>query len=75
VLAPGTAAGTDEVTVEAVVREVVYAGAETRIEAGTENGILLTALLLNSSETTTGVRRGDPVLLCWKRAAVHIIDT
>ncbi|MDQ1721314.1 MAG: putative spermidine/putrescine transport system ATP-binding protein [Pseudonocardiales bacterium] len=73
-LARRSAVGPDDVAVDAVVREVVYAGAETRIVADAANGITLTALVLNSAAVSGGVHRGDPVTLCWDRAAVNVIE-
>ena len=63
----------DDVVVEAVVREVVYAGAESRIVVDTPHGLTLTALVLNGG-APVDVHRGDPVTLCWDRAAVNVIE-
>jgi putative spermidine/putrescine transport system ATP-binding protein len=70
----GTTAGADDVVIEAVVREVVYAGAETRIVVDAAHGLTLAAVVLNSTMPTVDVHRGDPVTLCWERAAVNVIE-
>jgi putative spermidine/putrescine transport system ATP-binding protein len=57
-----------DVRVEAVVREVVYAGAETRIVTEA-HGTTLTALVLNVTPGTYPVGRGDRVTLAWSREA------
>ena len=74
VLRRAGAAGPDEVVVEAVVREVVYAGAETRVVVDAAGGLTLAAVVLNSAGPTADVRRGDPVTLCWDRDAVNVIE-
>jgi putative spermidine/putrescine transport system ATP-binding protein len=70
----GTPVAGDDVVVEAVVREVVYAGAETRIVADAAHGLTLAAVVLNSAVPTVDVHRGDPVALCWDHAAVNVIE-
>jgi putative spermidine/putrescine transport system ATP-binding protein len=62
------AADSGDVRVEAVVREVVYAGAETRVVAEA-HGTTLTALVLNVGTDRTSVVRGDRVTLTWSPAA------
>ena len=74
VLSRGAATGPDDVAVQAVVREVVYAGAHTRIVADTPEGLVLTALVLNSAAPAADVRRGEPVTLSWNRGAVNVIQ-
>ncbi|HEX8094199.1 ABC transporter ATP-binding protein [Jatrophihabitans sp.] len=74
VLPPGASAGPADVVVEAVVREVVYAGAETRIVVDAAHGLTLAAVVLNSAVPTVDVHRGDPVALHWDRAAVNLIE-
>jgi putative spermidine/putrescine transport system ATP-binding protein len=68
VLAPGETAGADDVRVDAVVSEVVYAGAETRVVAEA-HGATLTALVLNVAAGPSPVARGDRVTLAWSSAA------
>jgi putative spermidine/putrescine transport system ATP-binding protein len=75
VLPRGTPAGADDVVVEAVVREVVYAGAETPIVVDAAHGLSLAAVVLNSAAPTVEVHRGDPVALHWDRAAVNMIES
>jgi putative spermidine/putrescine transport system ATP-binding protein len=75
VLPSGTPAGADDVVVEAVVREVVYAGAETRIVVDAAPGLTLAAVILNSAVPTVDVHRGDPVALRWERGAVNVIES
>jgi putative spermidine/putrescine transport system ATP-binding protein len=65
--------GTGDVRVDAVVREVVYVGSETRLVAEA-HGSTLTALLLNVSAEGAGVRRGDRVTFAWPRSATNVID-
>jgi len=74
VLERGSAAGPADVAVDGVVREVVYAGAETRIVVDAAHGLTLTGLVLNSATTPAQARRGDLVTLCWDRAAVNVIE-
>jgi putative spermidine/putrescine transport system ATP-binding protein len=73
VLRDGEAPAPDEVRVEAVVREVVYAGSETRIVTDA-HGTTLTALVLNVSADGTGVRRGERLTLAWPASASNVID-
>jgi putative spermidine/putrescine transport system ATP-binding protein len=72
-LAPGEAPGGNDVQVEALVREVVYAGPETRVVADAQ-GSTLTAVLLNVAPGGAGVHRGDRVTLTWPRNAINVID-
>jgi putative spermidine/putrescine transport system ATP-binding protein len=74
VLPRGTPAGPDDVVVEGVVREVVYAGAESRIVVDAAHDLTLAAVVLNSAVPMVDVHRGDPVALCWDRAAVNVIQ-
>jgi len=74
VLPAGTPAGPADVVVEAIVREVVYAGAATRIVVDAAHGLTLAAVVLNSAVPTVDVHRGDRVALCWDRAAVTVIE-
>jgi putative spermidine/putrescine transport system ATP-binding protein len=74
-LAPGSRVGPNDVSVDGVVGEIVYAGAETRIVVDAANDLTLAALLLNVSAPGLDLHRGDPVTLCWDRAAVRVIET
>jgi putative spermidine/putrescine transport system ATP-binding protein len=73
VLPAGESPGADDVRADAVVREVVYAGAETRIVAEA-HGTTLTALVLNVALQHLPVQRGDRVTFAWPAAAVNEID-
>ena len=73
VLAPGDAAVAEDVRVEAVVREVVYAGAETRVVAEA-HGATLTALVLNVAADRSPVSRGDRVTLAWSPHATTALN-
>ncbi|MFL6162344.1 MAG: ABC transporter ATP-binding protein [Jatrophihabitantaceae bacterium] len=74
VLPAGSTGGADEISVDGVVRELVYAGAETRVVVDTVRKLTLIALLLNTAEAGTDLHRGDPVTLCWQRSAVRVIE-
>ncbi|HEY0169303.1 MAG TPA: ABC transporter ATP-binding protein [Jatrophihabitans sp.] len=74
VLRQGSPTAANDVVVQARVREVVYAGAETRIVVDAAHGLTLAAVVLNSAEPAVDVHRGDPVVLCWDRAAVSVIE-
>jgi putative spermidine/putrescine transport system ATP-binding protein len=67
------AAGADQVCVEGVVREIVYAGAATRVVADVAEGATLVALVLNTEVGGAPLARGDAVLLAWPRSAVRSI--
>jgi putative spermidine/putrescine transport system ATP-binding protein len=71
----GTSAAVDEVALDGVVAELVYAGAETRVVVDVPGGTRLTALLLNTSARTGGVQRGERVTLCWHRSAERAIGS
>jgi putative spermidine/putrescine transport system ATP-binding protein len=73
-LAPGNVDQPDDVRIEGVVREIVYAGAETRVVVDAAHELTLSAMLLNVSTTMPDLHRGDPVTLCWPRAAVRLIE-
>jgi putative spermidine/putrescine transport system ATP-binding protein len=64
-----------EVCADGVVREVVYAGAETRVVVEADAGVVLTALLLNSAVDGRLPQRSDRVTLGWPSAAVHKLET
>jgi putative spermidine/putrescine transport system ATP-binding protein len=60
----------DHVATAGVVREVVFAGAQTRILVETAAGSTVTALALNESGPPD-VHRDDAVVATWPRAAMH----
>jgi ABC-type Fe3+/spermidine/putrescine transport system ATPase subunit len=62
------------VAVAGLIREIVYAGAQTRIVVDTDVGPSMTAVQLNSALTISGWQRGDRVMLAWDRAAVRAIN-
>jgi putative spermidine/putrescine transport system ATP-binding protein len=62
------------VTVAGRIREIVYAGAQTRIVVDTDIGPSMTAVQLNSAQISSGWQRGDRVVLAWDRAAARAID-
>ena len=62
------------VAVAGLIREIVYAGAQTRIVVDTDVGQSMTAVQLNSAQTISGWQRGDRVMLAWDRAAVRAIN-
>jgi len=62
------------VTVAGRIREIVYAGAQTRIVVDTDIGPSMTAVQLNSAQINSGWQRGDRVVLAWDRAAARAIN-
>jgi molybdopterin-binding protein len=57
------------------VREVVYAGAETRVVVDAGSGLSMTALLLNTGPGDASLRRGQEVRLAFPADAAHpLID-
>jgi len=73
VTATRDAVGSGEVAVEGNVREIVYAGAETRVVVAAA-GVTIAALLLNTSTSATELGRGQRVTLSWDRAAARVIE-
>ena len=69
----GTPAGAGEMTVDGIVAELVYAGAETRVLVDIPGGVRMTALLLNVTGDTGGLSRGHRVSLAWNRSAERVI--
>lgn len=59
---------------DGVVREIVYAGAETRVIVDTEVGASLTALVLNSAGPALDLSRGARVVLAWSPDATRLLD-
>jgi putative spermidine/putrescine transport system ATP-binding protein len=73
----GPAGGQSElgdVTVTGRIREIVYAGAQTRIVVDTDAGPSMTAVQLNSEQLRPAWQRGDSVVLAWDRAAARAIS-
>jgi putative spermidine/putrescine transport system ATP-binding protein len=70
---PGDAVRAGDVSVTGTVREIVYAGAETRVVVDAA-GVTLSALLLNGSTEVLDLQRGVAVTLCWDRAAARPIE-
>ena len=73
VLPAGAEVPAGDVRIEAVVREVVYAGSETRIVTDAQSSTL-TALVLNVAPDGAGVHRGDHVILTWQATATTVLD-
>ncbi len=69
----GPAAATDEVTVAGVVREIVYAGSETRVVVDVDGGVTLSAVALNAVAGSAPISRGDHVTLGWPRGAARVL--
>jgi putative spermidine/putrescine transport system ATP-binding protein len=63
-----------EVRVDGIVREVVYAGAATRIVVDVEPDSSLVALLLNVEVGAAVFTRGQPVTLGWDSTAARRVD-
>jgi putative spermidine/putrescine transport system ATP-binding protein len=63
----------DEIRVDGVVSEAVYAGAATRIVVDLGSGLTVAALVLNV-EGEAGMARGESVTLAWDRAAMSRLD-
>jgi putative spermidine/putrescine transport system ATP-binding protein len=72
VSAPGQPA--DGVRVDGVVREVVYAGSETRVVVAADAGVTLTALVLNSVGPQVNIARDARVTLSWSPEATRFLD-
>jgi putative spermidine/putrescine transport system ATP-binding protein len=70
---PGDAVTDGDVSVTGTVREIVYAGAETRVVVDAA-GVTLSALLLNVATHAPDLHRGDAVTLCWERAVARTIE-
>jgi putative spermidine/putrescine transport system ATP-binding protein len=64
-----------ELRVDATVREIVYAGSQTRVVTDAEHGLTLSALVLNTSVGLPKLQRGDSVTLTWERAAARVLET
>jgi putative spermidine/putrescine transport system ATP-binding protein len=68
-------AADDEVRVDGVVREVVYAGPATRIVVDVEPDLTLAALTLNVEAGAARFTRGQRVTLGWDGAATRRVDS
>ena len=65
----------DEVRVDGVVAEIVYAGAATRVVTDVGDDVLVAALVLNVEAGGVSFTRGQPVTLGWAGAATRRVDT
>ncbi len=74
ILADGAAGRPGEVSVTGRIREIVYAGSETRVVVDAEHGLTLSALVLNVSLAAPDLHRDDRVTLAWDRAAARPLD-
>jgi putative spermidine/putrescine transport system ATP-binding protein len=73
-LAAGGSAEPAEIRLDGVVREISYAGAETRVLVEVRPDLTLSALLLNAAAAGPELTRGNPVTLCWQPSAVRAIE-
>jgi putative spermidine/putrescine transport system ATP-binding protein len=64
----------DEICVTGVVREVVYAGAESRVLVAADDDVMVTALVLNGAVQGGLPQRGAAVILGWPAAAVRELE-
>jgi hypothetical protein len=72
VLPAGAPAAPGDGSVTGVVREVIYAGSESRVVVAAA-GATLTALQLNAGGAGA-LARGDTVVLSWHPEAVRVLD-
>jgi putative spermidine/putrescine transport system ATP-binding protein len=72
--APGDNAEPGEIRIDGIVREISYAGAETRVLVDAQPDLVLSATVLNAAGPSLELRRGDPITLCWQPAAVRAIE-
>jgi putative spermidine/putrescine transport system ATP-binding protein len=71
VLTDGREPAVGDVVLNGTVRELVYAGAETRVVVDAGDGLTMTALLLNTGPGDMSLRRGQQVRLAWPVDAAH----
>jgi putative spermidine/putrescine transport system ATP-binding protein len=64
----------DGVRADGTVREIVYAGSETRVVVDADAGVTLTALLLNATQAESGFARDARVTLSWHPDATRYLD-
>jgi putative spermidine/putrescine transport system ATP-binding protein len=64
----------DGVRTDGTVRELVYAGSETKVVVDADPGVTLTALLLNDTDARSGFARGARVTLSWRADATRFLD-
>jgi putative spermidine/putrescine transport system ATP-binding protein len=74
VLADGRDPAPGDVVLDGTVREVVYAGAETRVVVDAGAGLIMTALLLNAGASDIPLRRGQQVRLAWPADAAQPLE-
>jgi putative spermidine/putrescine transport system ATP-binding protein len=63
-----------EIRTDAVIREIVYAGAATRIVAEVNSDLTLAALVLNVEAGGARFTRGQPVILGWAGSAARPVE-
>ena len=66
--------GQGEARIDGVVRETVYAGAQTRVIVDADGGFTITAVLLNSSVAPEQLQRGSRVAVAFDRASARPIS-
>jgi putative spermidine/putrescine transport system ATP-binding protein len=71
VLADGREPALGDIVLDGTVRELVYAGAETRVLVDAGDGLTMTALVLNTGPGDLSLRRGQQVRLAWPADAAH----
>jgi putative spermidine/putrescine transport system ATP-binding protein len=64
----------DDVHLDGTLREVVYAGSQTRLVVDGPDGANLSVTVLNSAVGSSGFRRGERLTLSWPRAACRELD-
>jgi len=64
----------DGVRADGVVREVVYAGSETRLVVDADAGVTLTALVLNATGASSQFPRDTRVTLSWSPDSTRFLD-
>jgi putative spermidine/putrescine transport system ATP-binding protein len=67
-------AGVDGVRADGVIREVVYAGSETRVVVDADAGVTLTALVLNAQGAPAEFARDTRVTLSWRPDSTRFLD-
>jgi putative spermidine/putrescine transport system ATP-binding protein len=70
----GGSAEPGEICLDGIVREISYAGAETRVLVEVRPELTLCTTLLNAAGAGPELRRGDSVTLCWQPGAVRAIE-
>jgi len=73
VMRTGATSSAGDIRVEGAVREVVYAGAESRVVVDAPGCGMLTAIRLNVAADDEPLRRGDTVVASWPRSSARRI--